>query len=180
MSKLWENPQVDLSPTSLNTKLPLYVSPIPDPQAWVVDVLNIPWKNLDAYAFPPTALLPKVVQKLLSHICRIFPIAPGWLTKPWFWDLVEMSSGHSKTATTHLHSTETATEQQIPCQPSFPQFLCVVSIGVQLSKNVGSLQRWQKELLLLKDSEPEASTPQNGRTFKDNAPRNRWTSGIHL
>ena len=43
------------------------------------------------YAFPPTALLPKVVQKLQSQICRIILIAPGWPTKPWFWDLVEMS-----------------------------------------------------------------------------------------
>ena len=89
--KLWESPQVDLFATSLNTKLPLYVSPIPDPQALAVDALNIPWENLVAYAFPPTALLPKVVQKLQSQICRIILITPGWLTKPWFWDLVEMS-----------------------------------------------------------------------------------------
>ena len=91
ISKLWESPQVDLFTTSLNTKLPLYVSPIRDPQAWAVDALNIPWENLVAYAFPPTALLPKVVQKLQSQICRIILIAPGWPTKSWFWDLVEMS-----------------------------------------------------------------------------------------
>ena len=54
---------MDLLATRLNIKLPLYVSPIPDPQAWAIDALNIPWENLVAYAFPPTALLPKVVQK---------------------------------------------------------------------------------------------------------------------
>ena len=91
ISKLWESPQVDLFATSLNKKLPTYVSPIPDPQAWAVDDLNIPWDNLVAYAFPPTALLPKVVQKLQSQTCRIILIAPDWRTKPWFWDLVEMS-----------------------------------------------------------------------------------------
>ena len=85
------SPQVDLFATSLNTKLPLYVSPIPVPKAWAVDALNISWENLVVYAFPPTALLPKVVQKLQSQICRIIFIAPGWPTKPWFWDLVEMS-----------------------------------------------------------------------------------------
>ena len=59
-----ESPQVELFATSLNTKLPLYISPISDPQAWAVDALNIPWENLVVYAFPPTALLPNVVQKL--------------------------------------------------------------------------------------------------------------------
>ena len=91
ISKIWESPQVDLFATRLNTKLPLYVSPIPDPQAWAVDALNIPWENLVAYTFPPTALLPKVLQKLQSQMCRLLLITPGWPSKPWFWDLVEMS-----------------------------------------------------------------------------------------
>ena len=76
-------PKVDLFATSVNKKLPLYVSLIPDPQAWAVDALNIPWENLVVYAFPPTALLPKVIQKLQSQECRIILIAPGWPTKPW-------------------------------------------------------------------------------------------------
>ena len=120
ISKLWESPQVDLFATSLNKKLPTYVSLIPDPQAWEVDALNIPWENMVAYAFPPTTLLPKVVQKLQSQTCRIILIAPGWPTKPWFWDLVEMS-GHSKTTTTHTHSAKTTTEQPLPCQPNIPE-----------------------------------------------------------
>ena len=91
VSRIWESPQVYLFATSLNKKLPLYVSPIPDPQAWAVDALNIPWKNLVAYAFCPTALLPKVIQKLQFQVCRLILIAPGWPTKPWLWDLVEMS-----------------------------------------------------------------------------------------
>ena len=82
---------MDLFATRLNTKLPLYVSPIPDPQDWAVDALNVPWENLVAYTYPPTALLPKVIQKLQSQICRLLLIAPGWPSKPWFWDLVEMS-----------------------------------------------------------------------------------------
>ena len=53
-----------LKKTSLSTKLPFYTTPIADPQAWAVDALNIPWENLVVYAFPPTTLLPKVVQKL--------------------------------------------------------------------------------------------------------------------
>ena len=82
---------MDLFVASLNTKLLLYVSLIPDPQAWLVDAVNIPRKNLVAYIFPPTALLPKVVQKHQSQMCTIIVIAPGLPTKVWFWDLVEMS-----------------------------------------------------------------------------------------
>ena len=39
-----------------NRKLPLFVSPVPDPMASAVDALSLPWENLDAYAFPATAI----------------------------------------------------------------------------------------------------------------------------
>ena len=76
-----------------NHKLPQFVSPVPDSLAVAVDALTLPWEDLDAYAFPPTALLGKVVEKLLDSPCkRIILIAPGWPNMPWFWDLVTMSS----------------------------------------------------------------------------------------
>ena len=54
-------------------------------------------------------------------------------------------------------------------------------LGVQLSKkNMGLLQRWQKEMLFLKDSQQEPSILQSGQSFGDGAQRNRWTSGIPL
>ena len=49
--------------------------------------------DLDTYAFPPAAILGKVVEKLQDSPCkRIMLIAPGWPNMPWFWDLVAMSS----------------------------------------------------------------------------------------
>ena len=79
--------------TRFNNKLPQFVSPVPDPQAWVVDALSLSWENLDPYAFPPAAILGKVVKKLQDYPCnRIILIAPGWPNMPWFWDLVAMSS----------------------------------------------------------------------------------------
>ena len=51
----WFTSHVDLFATHLNHKLPLYVSPIPDPRVWDIDALNINWTNLTAYAYPPTA-----------------------------------------------------------------------------------------------------------------------------
>ena len=64
----WFTPHVDLFATHLNHKLPLYVSPIPDPRAWDINALNINWTNLTAYAYPPTALLHKVIQKIGNFI----------------------------------------------------------------------------------------------------------------
>ena len=78
------HPHVDLFATHLNHKLPLYVSPIPDPRAWNIDALNINWTNLTAYAYPPTALLHKVIQKIKQCHCLIIVIAPGWPGMPWF------------------------------------------------------------------------------------------------
>ena len=82
----WHRPQIDLFATRFNRKLPQFVSP-------AVDALTLPWDDLDAYAFPPTAILSKVVEKLLDSPCkRLILIAPGWPNMPWFWDLVAMSS----------------------------------------------------------------------------------------
>ena len=92
MCSRWHQPQVDLFATRFNNKLPQVVSPVPDPQAWAVDALSLSWENLDPYAFPPAAILGKVV-KLQDYPCnRIILIAPGWPIRPWFWDLVAMSS----------------------------------------------------------------------------------------
>ena len=89
----WHRPQIDLFATRFNNKLPQFVSPVPDSLAEAVDALNLQWEGLDAYAFPPAAILGKVVEKLQDSPCmRIILIAPGWPNMPWFWDIVTMSS----------------------------------------------------------------------------------------
>ena len=81
----WHQPQVDLFATRFHNKLPQFVSPVPDPQAWAVDALSLSWENLDPYAFPPAAILGKVVEKLQDYPCkRIILIAPGGPTCPGF------------------------------------------------------------------------------------------------
>ena len=59
----WLTPHVDLFATRLNHKVPLYVSLVPDQNAWDIDALNINWAGLTAYAYPPTALLHRVNKK---------------------------------------------------------------------------------------------------------------------
>ena len=43
----WHQPQIDLFATRFNNKLPQCVSPVPDPLAWAVDALSLPWEDLD-------------------------------------------------------------------------------------------------------------------------------------
>ena len=119
---------MDLFATSLNKKLPLYVSPIPDPQAWAVDALNIPWENLVEYVFPPTALLPKVIQKLQSQVCRL---ANQTVVLGPCGDV----SGHTQTTTTYPHPAQTTTEQPLPRQPNFPESPHLVSRSSTLQEH---------------------------------------------
>ena len=65
---------------------------MPDPLAIAVDALSLPWEDLDAYAFPPAAILGKVVEKLQDSPWKsIILIDRGWPNMPWFWDII---SGH--------------------------------------------------------------------------------------
>ena len=57
-------PSIDLFAMSLNAKLPLYCSLVPDPQAIFEDAFHHPWDNLDLYAFPPFPLVGRVVARV--------------------------------------------------------------------------------------------------------------------
>ena len=66
----WHQPQIDLFATRFNHKLPQFVSPVPDPTAWAVDALSLPWRDLDVYAFPPVSLITQVVSKMVDQGCH--------------------------------------------------------------------------------------------------------------
>ncbi|VDI47407.1 Hypothetical predicted protein [Mytilus galloprovincialis] len=48
----WGSPHVDLFATSLNYKIQVFMSPVPDPKAYAVDCMSVPWDGMFAYAFP--------------------------------------------------------------------------------------------------------------------------------
>ena len=54
----WETPQIDLFATKFNSKLPIYCSIRPDPQAYAIDSLSFPWTGMVAYAYPPPQVAP--------------------------------------------------------------------------------------------------------------------------
>ena len=92
LSQIDFQPQIDLFATRFNHKLPQYVSPVPDPKALAVDALEMNWSGLHLYSFPPTALCPPVVKKLInSQSCRMLLVAPLWETKEWLQDLLALS-----------------------------------------------------------------------------------------
>ena len=82
---------IDLFVTSLTARLPVYFSPASDPRAAGTDALLQPWDNLQAYAFPPIAIIRKVLVKLRSsRNCELTLIAPFWPQREWFPDLLEL------------------------------------------------------------------------------------------
>ena len=143
-------PYVDLFATHLNHKLPLYVSPVPDPGAWDIDALNIDWMGLTAYAYPPTALLYRVIQKIRQCYCLIILIAPGWPGMLWFWDLVQLSTDiplQLPVSTTLLKQSHNYVFHRNPQHLNLHAWC----LGVDNSKNKASLGQWQRELLHLSD-----------------------------
>ena len=129
--------------------------------------------------FSSHPLLPKVVQKLQSQMFRMILIAPGWLTKPWFWNLVELSLDIPR----QLPPIQTLLKQPLNNHYHANPIslnLHVWYLRVQHSKNMVSLQKWQKELLLLRDSPQDPFTLPSGLFSNVGAQTNRWTSGIPL
>ena len=138
------------------------VSPVPDQRAWAVDALSLPWEDLDVYAFPPVSLLSLVVSKVVDQGCRrMILIAPGWSNMPWFWDLVSLSVQVPFQLPLHKNLVSQ------PFNGLLHRNLSNLNLHAWLlepvsSRNKGSLMRWQQELKLLRDAQPEPCTNQNG------------------
>ena len=77
-------PHVDQFATHLNHKVPLYISPVPDKNAWDVDPLNINWSGHTAYAYPPTAVLHRVLKQIRQSSSLIIVIAQAGQGCPGF------------------------------------------------------------------------------------------------
>ena len=175
--KRWHQPQVDLFATRFNNKLPQFVSPVPDPQAWVVDALNLLWEGLDPYTFPPVAILGKVVEKLQDYPCdRIILIVPGWPNMPWFWDLVVMSNQIPLSLPT-LQDLHTQPFNQTYHRNLVNLTLHAWLLEPRLSRSRASLRQWLQELRLLKENQ---SMRQSGPFLKSGAIVTRWTLPHHL
>ena len=158
----WAPTQVDLFATRYNYKLPKFVSLVLDSKAWAVDALSLPWQNLDAYAFPPVSLLNQVISKVVDQGClRMILIAPGWPNMPWFWDLVNLSV-QIPFSLPLQKDLVTQPFNGLPHRDLANLNLHAWLLEPLSFKDKGSLARWQQELRLLKDSQPDQFTRQSG------------------
>ena len=83
-----------------------------------MDAFTLPWEDVDAYAFPPTAILGKVGEKLLDSLCkRLILIAPGWPNMPWFCSGSSQSAQPTQSADTALQSdpSQKSDKSKSPC-----------------------------------------------------------------
>jgi len=87
----WGSPHVDLFALKRNSKLPMYMSPVFEPEAWKVDSLVQSWVGLYAYAYPPTSLIRQTLNKLVLDKAELILIAPLWPRQEWFPDLLSLS-----------------------------------------------------------------------------------------
>ena len=165
----WHTPRVDLFATRYNHKLPKFVSPVPDPQAWRVDALSLNWENMDAYVFPPVSLLGKVVSKILDQgVHRLVLIAPEWPNMPWFWDLVSMSV-QIPLSLPNVENLLTQPFNQCPHRDLLGLNLHAWLLEPLAYRHKDSLMKWQRELRLLKDNQPEPSMNRSGPYLSNGA-----------
>ena len=91
ITQTWSCPHVDLFATVLNTKCPVFFSPIPDKAAAGIDSLSQNWSNIIGYAFPPPNLLQLTLNKVVdSQNCQLFLVVPKWPRRNWFAQLLTL------------------------------------------------------------------------------------------
>ena len=135
--------------------------------------------GLIAYAYPPTALLHRVIQKIGQCHCLIILITRGWPGMPWFWDLVQLSTEiplQLPVSTTLLKQSHSYVFHNNPQHLNLHAW----SLGVDNSRTKASLQKWQRELLNLRDHQQEPSTNQSEPYLLNGAEKIRWISPLHV
>ena len=91
LCRLWPV-QIDLFATSANHRCSTYFSPYQDPQSEGTDAFLQSRDGLQAYVFPPFAIIPRVLAKLReSRGTELTLVAPHWAQHPWFPDLLQLS-----------------------------------------------------------------------------------------
>lgn len=74
----------------LNFQLRPFISWKPNPEAFAIDAFSISWKEHNFYAFPPFAIINRVLQKAEQDQAHGIIIVPVWTTQTWFPRLLHM------------------------------------------------------------------------------------------
>ena len=82
---------IDLFASSLSYRCSVYFEPVSGPMAAGTDAMLQSWGSLQAYAFPPFAMISQVLVKVrASQGLELTLIAPFWPQRPWFPELLEL------------------------------------------------------------------------------------------
>lgn len=85
-------PVVDLFASSANTQLRRFYSRGRQEGAEAVDALQSPWPPGLLYAFPPVALIQRVINRVRALAAEVVLVAPRWPRRPWFPELLNLST----------------------------------------------------------------------------------------
>ena len=90
-------PWLDLMATDKNKQTDSFICPYPHPNAAAVDALNTPWNYTGTlWIYPPTAVMTRVINKIReTQSIRLIIVAPDLPSKPWFPDLMDLTTGKS-------------------------------------------------------------------------------------
>ena len=97
------------------------------------------WTGLTACAYPPMALLHKVIQKIMQCHCLIILIAPGWPGVPWFWDLAALNRDPTSYSGVN-NSSQTVPQLRVPQQSTTSQPPRLVSRSGQFQEQGFSVE----------------------------------------
>ena len=86
------NCTLDLFASSRTAQLPRYVSWRHDPQSAGMDAFLVPWAKERLWAFPPIALIGRVLQRLQQEGGRMLLLTPDWPSQPWWPALFDMAT----------------------------------------------------------------------------------------
>ena len=91
LRRLWPV-QIVFFATSATHRCSIYFSPFRDPRSAGTDAFLQSWDGLQAYAFHPVAVIPRILTKLRAYLgTELTLVAPHWAQRPWFSDLVQLS-----------------------------------------------------------------------------------------
>ena len=87
----WETPWIDLFASEKNHQLRVFYSAKPSPTSSGVNALTQNWEALIGYAYPPVALIPRVLSRLIQFpSAKIYLVAPYWPSQTWFRNIKDL------------------------------------------------------------------------------------------
>jgi hypothetical protein len=111
----WFIPDLDLFATYENKRVPEFCTFHPHPKAFWVDALSLSWRDRYVYAYPPIALIHRVLLQVQEESPVMILIAPLWSRREWFPLLLDLLVDYpirlpqspdllTQNQGTHLHS----------------------------------------------------------------------------